>query len=956
MANVIKATELGRSHRCSFNRSKNLILESDKGNNFEKSIVIIDNIKNLLSIKKKREITEDDKKVVFKDLLSHFYEMGYQTKKTARIHAEDAYRQIIRYVFCEERHPRFGTTQIIDVNGMDVKVSPDLLFFYGDTVEVVKLKCSKPQIVLKSKIQDKGANTNLELYAMLQYAKQFIKVGRKATIKASFYYLRKNNDSPKDGKFDLDFFDNKGAGNIVSIEDIYIGGGNTCLFGCKYGAAECENCDYPQMCQWLTDNTKLDAEFIPQLEEFKKGVEKDNCTPEMCEKCDFKHICNFNLPPQVINKVSVKKSIRDLSLTEAQEDAIYFRKGLCRINAGAGAGKTLVVALRVATMIAEGIAPEEIMLLTFTNTGAEEMRERVKLYNEDFGNDVDVSALRATTFNAFGDTIIKEHWAEMGFTEEPRLIDEVERSKLIITLLNQMDVDGLDFRNFDMNTINCKGALTIAEKAFDIIKTKDLNIGDGVALRNAFDTDRRFVSNEEAYEQLINVFYEYSALLIDNNMYEYADQEKLIFDYIHRNPYFLEDMNIRHIIVDEFQDSSLSQLNLIKELRNTKNFESLMVVGDDSQAIFSFRDTTPEYIIKFFDIMGESGTDMYLLENHRSTPEIINFANTINDINTFKVAKDLIATRASGKPVSVRGFVSKDEEYDYIVKGIKDKLENGIKPEDIAFIGSNKTELLALGTLLTNEGIEWVMLSPEMYVENSRVIAAIELSKAFDNPKATKCMLPYLNCLYENKLLDLPTEEINMLIDALKDKIYHINKMNDKLALKEVLEMMKGIDVEDEIYQSFLEKLSYRRSMSELKTYCSDFERYGKKLTIRRQHDYAGVVLTTAHSSKGLEWPVVYNSISKYYGERESKQKPAREEKRRLLFVSATRARDELYITGLYTAFGKKDDRTYNKFLKECYDAVEQEFAPAQAYAEAEEKKKEIIEMNKEASLLKKIS
>lgn len=146
MANVIKATELGRSHRCSFNRSKNLILESDKGNNFEKSIIIIDNIKNLLSIKKKREITEEDKKVVFKDLLTHFYEMGYQTKKTARIHAEDAYRQIMRYVFCEERNPRFGTTQVIDVHGMNVKVSPDLLFFYGDTVEVVKLKCANHRL------------------------------------------------------------------------------------------------------------------------------------------------------------------------------------------------------------------------------------------------------------------------------------------------------------------------------------------------------------------------------------------------------------------------------------------------------------------------------------------------------------------------------------------------------------------------------------------------------------------------------------------------------------------------------------------------------------------------------------------------------------------------------------------------------------------------------------------
>lgn len=936
---MIKAAELGRSHRCSFNRAKNLILESDKGTNFEKSNIIKDIIKKLLYIKRKREITDEDTTTMYQDLLTQFKEMGYQTDKTADLHSKDAYRQIMRYVKCETRNPIFPKSSIVEIDGMDVKVSPDLMFTYGDTIEIVKLKCSKPNIAQNSKKLDAGANTNLELYAMIQYGKQFVKQGYQATIKASFYYLRKNNDSANKDKmnFDLDFFEQKGANNIVSIEDKVIGGGNTCIFGCKPGCEECETCPYPELCANLSEFSCLDAAYLPLVDEFKKGVSKDECTQEMCEACDFKNVCSFNLPPLVIHKESKQKSIRDLSLTTAQEDAIYFRKGLCRINAGAGAGKTLVVALRVATMISEGIKPEEIMLLTFTNTGAEEMRERVKLYNEDFGNDVDVSLLRATTFNAFGDNIIKEHWSEMGFAEEPRLIDEVERCKVIISLLNDVVIDGLDYRNFDMATMTCKGALSITEKVFDIIKNKEINIGEGNKLSSELESDRRFISDSAAYDQLINLYYEYESILRDNCLYEYADQEKLIFEYIHKNPYFLEDMGIKHIIVDEFQDSSLSQLSLIKELRDTKNFESLMVVGDDSQAIFSFRDTTPEYIIKFFDIMGENGTDMYLLENHRSTPEIIGFANKINDINTFKVAKDLIATRPAGKPVSVRGFATKDEEYDYIVDGIKSHIAAGTKHEDIAFIGANKTELLYLGTLLSKEGIEWVMLSPEMFVENSRVIAAIELVKALENPRATKCILPYLNALYDNNLMELSTSEIRNLIEDMKEKLYGFRSMNEKIAIKLFLDMLGQISLEDEIYESFLEKLSYRKSIKELITYCKDFEKYGNKLTIRRQHDYAGVVLTTAHSSKGLEWPVVYNSITKYFGERETKQKTAREEKRRLLFVSATRARDELYITGQYVAFGKVGDRTYNHFLKECYDAVGQEFQP-------EEPKKEEVE------------
>lgn len=935
----IKSSELGKSHRCSFNRSKNLILDSEKTANFDKTVIIKDSIKKLLMAKKNGEITEDMKKEIFKGLMDTFSGMGYQTKRTARIHAEDAYRQIMRYVVCEKRIPFIPPTKTIEMEEMRVRVSPDLIFFTGDTVEVVKLQCSKPRIKLKSKITDQGANTSLELYALMQYAKQYVKVGRKVKMVASYYYLRKNNDSPKDGKFDLDFFDQTGANNIVSIEDEYIGGGNTCIFGCKKGCSECDNCDYPQMCEWLSDYTNLDATFIPQLEEFKKGVEKEECTPEMCESCNYRYICNYNLPPRVIHKEVVKKSVRDLNLTPNQEEAIYFRNGLCRINAGAGAGKTLVVAVRVATMLSEGVKPEEIMLLTFTNTGAEEMRERVKLYNEDFGNDADVSLLKATTFNAFGDGIIKEHWSEMGFSEEPRLIDEVERSKIIVNLLSDTVIDGLDYRNFDMATATCKGAMTVVEKAFELIKNHELNIKEGNKLKDLFDSDTRFVSNPDAYDQMIELFFNFNNILRDNNLYEYADQEKLIFEYIHKNPYFLEDMGIKHIIVDEFQDSSLSQLSLVKELRNTKNFESLMVVGDDSQAIFSFRDTTPEYIIKFFDIMGEKGKDIFLLENHRSTPEIIEFANKINDINTFKVAKDLKATRPSGKPVIVEGFTTKDEEYEYILTGIKEHIANGTKPEDIAFIASKKTELLQMGTLLTEAGIEWVMLSPEMYVENSRVIAAIELAKALFNPKATKCMLPYLNCLYENTLMDKSTEEIELLISALKEKLFNIRRMKPVNSLKAFMEMLEGINCEDEIYEKFLEKLSYRKSLDELVQYCEDFGKYGKKLSVRREHDYAGVVLTTAHSSKGLEWPVVYNTISNYYDEKVAKRRTTVEEKRRLLFVSATRARDELFITGQYVAYGPKTNRTYNHFLKECYSAVGKEFAPVEPTPKTEDSK-----------------
>ena len=130
-------------------------------------------------------------------------------------------------------------------------------------------------------------------------------------------------------------------------------------------------------------------------------------------------------------------------------------------------------------------------------------------------------------------------------------------------------------------------------------------------------------------------------------------------------------------------------------------------------------------------------------------------------------------------------------------------------------------------------------------------------------------------------------------------------------------ELLSSIDEDDEIFESFIDSLKYKSSMSEILDYCTDFELYGESAEKRRDHSYPGIVLTTAHSSKGMEWPIVFNSISKYdtadlHKGRTQKQKSELEEKRRLLFVSATRAKKELYITGKYIAFGGQKDPHFN--------------------------------------------
>jgi superfamily I DNA/RNA helicase len=332
----------------------------------------------------------------------------------------------------------------------------------------------------------------------------------------------------------------------------------------------------------------------------------------------------------------------------------------------------------------------------------------------------------------------------------------------------------------------------------------------------------------------------------------------------------------------------------------------------------------------------------------------------------FKVAKDLVATRPSGKPVTVKGFHSIDDEEEYIIAGIKDHLDSGTKPEEIAIICSTKSELRRYANRLTKEGIQSVSLNPEPLLENSRVKAAISFVKCLGCEIDTQSMLVYANAKIGGGLFEKSAMEIEQLIDEGKVEAAMVDAKLPHEKKDALLEVLKSIDHnDDEIYQQFLDTLS-RKTFEKIVEYCNDFLVFGTKNEARREHDYPGVVLTTCHSSKGLEWPIVYASISQFDSEKKSLHAgsgasiKALEEVRRLLFVTATRARDELYVTGKYIAYGKKGHYTYNQFLKDSFEANGQIFSIFDIQKEADEiaqakKKQKAEERKKIAEQLKEL-
>ena len=351
-----------------------------------------------------------------------------------------------------------------------------------------------------------------------------------------------------------------------------------------------------------------------------------------------------------------------------------------------------------------------------------------------------------------------------------------------------------------------------------------------------------------------------------------------------------------------------------------------------SLSIYGFRQTSPEFLIHYDKYMGgKKVVDLPLMENYRSSKEICDFANVLIRKNVNRILKEIIPTRpASGVPVDVQGFYSKDEERKYVIDGVKKLLANGTEPEDIAIICRNAAELQEMAGLLTNNNIPSVLLNPELYISNSRVLAGIALCRAVNDPNATEDLFTYANAMESGALFQKSLSEQQAAIEKVKDLVTEVRAIgNPEEKKKRLMELLQYIDRDDEVYETFITTLGFK-SFDKLLDYADKFKIYGSKSSVRRVHNYPGVVLTTAHSSKGLEWNHVFGMISKFdsvglHSGRDSRDRC--EEERRLLFVLSTRARDSLTITAQYVAYGSvRDGYVLNQFLVEAGEIVGKSF------------------------------
>ena len=830
---------------------------------------------------------------------------------------------LTRAASCETRNAGFANPGKVIAGGYEVTVCPDAVFTGQDPsgqdyIELVLYRSGKPTVTQSGRKQDASVKNCLELYFLLRYARTMVPDGETWKTKASYYFMRKSTDT-SDSLPDPDFFSGKG-GNVVTLEEEYKGG---CL-----------------------EATPSDEAFLSQLEEFMEGT--DACQEDACRYCKMYTQCYWQKTPKQYEKKTLEGKKGTITPSDAQQAVIDFREGYCKVNAGAGTGKTECMTERGARMFAEGTDPSKVLFITFTEAGATEMKERLVKKTQARGLAVRPEDILAMTFNSFDFQIVTENYKELGFAWRPRVIDRVRSRVQITEILKEHPVDGLDYLNYTMR----QGALTFVERAFTIIKEEHLDpSGPGAqdALKEALqDAGYGAVASSIPMGELFGRYREYDEALKKDCLVQFADQEPLANQFLDAHPEYLEKRyGFEHIIVDEFQDSNDGQLDKIRRLCTCGTFKSLMVVGDDSQAIYSFRHTSPENMIHFFEKMGVDGTELFLTENRRSRDEIITLANRINDLNKEKVQKTMVSTRDAGGSVMVKGFFKKNEEYAHITNRIRALIDSGVKPEQIAFIAFTREEISEMSAALAKEGIPWVMKNPLLLMDNSRVKAAISLGMAFYEPEATKGYFDYLVAKYDGEITEqLTPEQLAMEVDFLQSEFMALEDLPFEVQRQKFHEYLDGIRGEDEIYAYFLKLLYDNEDLQSELEYLLDFTRYGDREEKKMEQGYEGVVLTTAHSSKGLEWDYVFNSISKYDSERLHKNSALanarKEEMRRLMFVSMTRAREELFVSGQYICYGNKEDGyTPNQFLAEIYQILGEPYDPVDHEAERKRAEKE---------------
>jgi DNA helicase-2/ATP-dependent DNA helicase PcrA len=362
------------------------------------------------------------------------------------------------------------------------------------------------------------------------------------------------------------------------------------------------------------------------------------------------------------------------------------------IIAGAGTGKTKVITHRIAYLISAKIArPDEILALTFTDKAANEMEERV-----DQLIPYSYSFVAISTFNSFGERVLRSYALDLGYRLDFRLLDDVEQAIFLRENLFRLPLRY--YRPLSSPTRHIQELLDAIKR----LKQEDISPEEYLAYARRLQQRKGGEAEKEIsrkHSEMARVFEAYEKLLKKDGKIDFEDQVCLTVELFRRRPSVLREFQekYRYILVDEFQDTNYIQFEMLKMLAARHN--NLTVVGDDDQSIFRFRGASLANILKFREYYDQSGgkirvSEVVLTKNYRSTQQILDAAYRLIQHNNpgrlefqNKLDKKLTASSpGAGKSIHLLQFDTLSHEADRVAGIISQKLTEGCRPGDVAIL------------------------------------------------------------------------------------------------------------------------------------------------------------------------------------------------------------------------------------------------------------------------------
>lgn len=622
-------------------------------------------------------------------------------------------------------------------------------------------------------------------------------------------------------------------------------------------------------------------------------------------------------------------------LNPSQKRAVLLTDGPLLIVAGAGAGKTKTVVHRICHTISKGVAPEQILAVTFTNKAAKEMRERVLHLIQEIPSFTRESGTPfVSTFHALGVFLLRKFGAYNASVKRFTILDDSDTNALIKESLAHF---GIDPKMHDPRTVKN----TISRSANAMLDPDSLGASSNPNHRIVAQIWRRYKTLKQTQKAL-----DFDDLLLET--VELLENNKVARDWCHET--------WKYITIDEYQDTNEVQYRIAKALAAAN--KNICVVGDSDQSIYSWRGANIKNILEFEKDYPEA-TTILLEENYRSTKTVIAVANEVINKNTYRTPKNLFTNNDEGEKISLYGAYDETDEASFIVERCIEQLDAGTAPEEIAVLFRTNFQSRVLEEAFLSHSIPYQMLgvrfferkeikdvlsyiraamNPDSMIDIKRTIntpvrgiGKVTIAKLFSAPSIQHALAGEGADPLSGKAL-LSVQKFFTLLESIRDFI-ETHSVSESIKFIITESGMRSAYSEDAEGQERLENLEELVTLS-MRYDTLETEHAIEKLiedaTLMSDQDNLeaakGIKLMTIHASKGLEFNTVFITgleFGLFPHERDQKLSGSdAEEERRLMYVALTRARKKLFLTyaSIRTIFGMRDVRLPSEFISDIPD------------------------------------